>query len=422
MAGDGRLRNHGVWQRVEARMRKNASRRQFLTGAAAGLVGLASCSRRGGDAATTTPATPDPVTSKPDVRASEGPRTLLVLGGTGFIGPHIVEGAIARGWKVTLFNRGKTRPELFPDVEKLRGDRDGDLKALEGRQWDAVIDTSGYVPRIVKASAELLAENVKQYVFVSSVSAYGDFGKPNIAEDHPVATMEDPTNEEVMKNYGALKALCEQAAEKALPGRTTNVRPGYIVGPLDPTDRFTYWPVRVAKGGEMIAPGKPDDVIQFIDARDLAAWTLGAIEKRHVGIYNLVGPSAPMPMGDFLQTCIDAAKSDTKLVWVDTKFLIDKGSGPGGDLPIWVPSDDPEWVGFARISNAKAVATGLTYRSPHDTVADTLAYWSSLPDERRAKMRAGWPAEKEAEMLAAWRAKDKPAKKGKKAKPKAATG
>jgi 2'-hydroxyisoflavone reductase len=171
----------------------------------------------------------------------------------------------------------------------------------------------------------------------------------------------------------------------------------------------------------MIAPGKPEDVIQFIDARDLAAWILGAIEHRHVGVYNLVGPETPMPMGDFLQTCIDAAKSDTKLVWVDAKFLVEHGSGPGGDLPIWVPSEDPEWVGFARISNAKAVATGLTYRSPTDTVTATLEYWNALPEERRAKMRAGWPADKEAEMLAAWRAKDEPKGKGKgkKKKPKA---
>jgi len=356
----------------------------------------------------------------------EGPRTLLVLGGTGFIGPHIVEGALARGWKVTLFNRGKTRPELFPDVEKLRGDRDGDLKALEGRKWNAVIDTSGYVPRIVKASAELLAPNVEHYMFVSSVSAYADFGKPDIDETHPVATMPDPTNEEVMQNYGALKALCEQAAEAALPGRTTNVRPGYIVGPLDPTDRFTYWPVRVAKGGPMIAPGRPDDVIQFIDARDLAAWMLGAIEQRHVGIYNLVGPAKPMPMGDFLTTCLEVANSGAELVWVDTKFLVEHGSGPGPDLPIWVPGDDPEAVGFARISNAKALATGLTYRPPKDTVADTLAYWNGLPDDRKAKMRAGWPPDKEAEMLAAWQTRDAPPKgKGKKkpnAKANAKTG
>jgi 2'-hydroxyisoflavone reductase len=406
-------------------MRRSGSRRRFLTHTAGGLVwgsGLvgvaASCSpNRGTNAPSST--TPEPVTTKPDVRRSQGPRTLLILGGTGFVGPHLVEGALARGWKVTLFNRGKTRPELFPDVEKLRGDRDGDLKALEGKKWDAVIDTSGYVPRVVKASAELLADNVEQYVFVSSVSAYGDFGKPDIQEDHPVARMEDPTNEEVMKNYGALKALCEQAAEKALPGRTTNVRPGYIVGPLDPTDRFTYWPVRVAKGGEMLAPGKPDDVIQFIDARDLAEWMLGAIEEKHVGLYNLVGPAEPMPMGEFLQTCVAAAKSDAKLVWVDTKFLVDNGSGPGPDLPIWVPGDDPEGVGFARISNKKAIATGLKYRPVEQTVVDTIAYWNSLPEERRAKLRAGWPPDKEAEMLAKWKAKDGPKGKNKKKKPKA---
>ena len=183
---------------------------------------------------------------------------LLILGGTVFLGRHLVEAALARGHAVTLFNRGQHNPDLFPEVERLRGDRDGDLQALEGRRWDAVVDTCGYVPRVVRASAEMLAPNVDHYTFISSISVYADTSKPGIDEQAPVGTLDDPTTEEVTgESYGPLKALCEQAAEAAMPGRVLNIRPGLIVGPHDPTDRFTYWVRRVAEGGEVLAPGNP---------------------------------------------------------------------------------------------------------------------------------------------------------------------
>jgi 2'-hydroxyisoflavone reductase len=331
------------------------------------------------------------------------PKRILILGGTGFLGPQLVEVARARGHSVTLFNRGKTRPGLFPDVEKLQGDRDPNrdegLKALQGRQWDAVIDTSGYVPRIVKASAELLAPNVGHYVFVSSISVYEDMSKPGLDESAPVATMPDETSEAVREHYGALKALCEKAAEAAMPGRVTNIRPGLIVGPDDPTDRFTYWPVRVERGGEVLAPGDGSDPTQFIDARDLAAWMILAVERRHLGVYNATGPSQPLPMRGLLEACQKAGGNKATLTWVDTAFLEKQNVAPWGDMPVWIPSTGE---GRRGVSNAKAVALGMTFRPVEETVRDTLAWWKAQPPERQAKLRAGLSAEREREVLAAW--------------------
>jgi 2'-hydroxyisoflavone reductase len=398
-----------------------SSRRRFMIGstAAATLAWAGGCQRRGDAPA---PAAPEPGTPAPLPelgKTGSGKLKLLVLGGTGFIGPHIVDAALAKGWEVTLFNRGKTRPELFPNVEKLQGDRDGKLDALKGRKWDAVIDNSGYVPRIVRDSATLLADNVGQYVFVSSISAYAEstYGTPGITESDAVATMPDPTIERVEEFYGALKALCEQAAETALPGRVTNVRPGYIVGPGDPSDRFTYWPLRVEKGGEMVAPGTPNDPVQYIDARDLAAWMIGAVEKKHVGIYNLCGPVEPTTISALIQTCIEVTGSDAKPLWIDAQFLGDHGAQLGADLPIWVP-DDEKMRGFARVSNKKAVDTGLVTRPTAEIVADTLKWFHSLPEPRQKTLRAGWLPQREAEMLAAFhkgggKGKKKPARKTK---------
>ena len=333
---------------------------------------------------------------------------MLVLGGTGFLGPHVVDAALAKSWEVTLFNRGKTRPELFPGVEKLQGDRDGNLEALRGRTWDAVVDTSGYVPRIVGDSAKLLADQVEHYMFVSSISAYADFSKVNLLETAAVATMPDPKVEVVKEFYGALKALCEQTAEATMPGRVTNVRPGYIVGPGDPTDRFTYWPVRIKAGGDVVAPGLPTDPLQFIDVRDLAAWMIGALEHRHMGVFNLCGPREPTPIGEFLETCIEATGSDAKLTWIDTPFLDSQKVGLGADLPIWVPGTG-ETAGFGQVSNAKALATGLQCRDARSILVDTLAYFEGLPEARRKTLRAGWSRAREAEVLAAFRARnDKP--------------
>ncbi|KYF49904.1 hypothetical protein BE04_16435, partial [Sorangium cellulosum] len=349
---------------------------------------------------------------------SSGKKTLLILGGTGFLGPAVVEAAKARGYTVTLFNRGKTRPHLFPDIEKLHGDRDpnkGDgLKALAGRAWDAVIDNSGYVPRIVKASAELLAPNVQQYVFISSLSAYASHTTPGADETAPVATMADPTVETMGKdfeNYGPLKALCEQAAEAAMPGRVTRVRPGFIVGPEDPTDRFTYWPARVERGGEVLAPGTPLDPIQIIDVRDLAAWLVAVVEARTTGIFNATGPGEPLTMGGLLDTCKAALGSgaNARFTWVSAKFL-EKPGGEPVDLPIWAPAEG-ETQAFHLRSTERARKAGLTFRAVQETVKDTLSWWKTLPPERQAKPRAGLSPEREAELLRAWRAQPKSAGK-----------
>ncbi|HKA87702.1 MAG TPA: SDR family oxidoreductase [Haliangiales bacterium] len=339
----------------------------------------------------------------PAVRAPERrPMTIVILGGTGFLGPHIVDAAHAHGHTVTLFNRGKTHPGLFPDVEKLHGDRDGDLKALEGRKWDVCIDTSGYVPRIVTASASLLAPNVKRYLFISTVSVYSDFSKPAMDESGPLETVPDPKSEDVPKYYGALKVLCEKAAEAAMPGRVLTVRPGLIVGPGDPTDRFTYWPVRVARGGEVLAPGDGTDPVQFIDARDLAAWCVLALEHDVLGTYNALGPERLLPMKEMLEACRTASGSDAKLVWVDVKFLAEQKVSPWSDMPAWVPATDADSKGFGSISAAKAIARGMRFRPVVDICRDTLAWWKTLPEERRAKLKAGITPDREKDVLLAW--------------------
>jgi 2'-hydroxyisoflavone reductase len=325
--------------------------------------------------------------------------------------------ALARGYTITLFNRGKTRPDLFPELEKLRGDRDpkkGEgLRALEGRSWDAVLDTSGYVPRIVRASAELLAPNVKRYIFISSVSAYAEHTTPGADETAPVAKLADPTVETMGKefeNYGGLKALCEQAAEAAMPGKVANVRPGYIVGPGDPTDRFTYWPVRAARGGDMLAPGAPEDPIQIIDVRDLGAWLVTLLDRGTSGLFNAVGPAEPLTMGGVLDACKAAAEKAPELTWVSAKFLKE---APGGAVepPIWAPPEG-ESLGFHKRSFARAQQAGLTYRPVPETVKDTLAWFRTLPAERQAKLKAGLDPQREADVLKAWRAQQKKAKLG----------
>jgi 2'-hydroxyisoflavone reductase len=329
---------------------------------------------------------------------------ILILGGTGFLGPQLVEIARARGHRITLFNRGKSNPHLFPEIEKLRGDRDGDLEALRGREWDAVIDTSGYVPRIVRASAELLAPAVEHYVFISSISVYANFARKDIDEQHPVGTLDDKDrdSEDVRAHYGQLKALCEQAAEASMPGRVANIRPGLIVGPGDGTDRFTYWPVRVARGGEVLAPGSGDDGTQFIDVRDLAAWTIEVVEMRHRGVYNAVGPDLPISMKAFLSECKRVTGSDATFTWVPADFLEAQKVAPWMQMPMWIPAKGED-IGFASVSNRKAVERGLKFRPVEDTVRATLEWFRSLPEERQTRMRAGLPAEREAEVLSAWR-------------------
>ncbi|MCP3903786.1 MAG: NAD-dependent epimerase/dehydratase family protein [Planctomycetes bacterium] len=377
------------------------SRRSFLqatAAATAATAGLASMSM----------AAPRPQATRRDEAREK--LDLLILGGTGFLGPHVVEAALARGHRMTLFNRGRTNTHLFPEQEKLRGDRDprkGDgLTALEGRDWDAVVDTSGYFPRMVSASAGMLAKRVRQYVFVSSISAYADTSKPGIDETAPAATMDDETLEEFgdqFQHYGALKVLCEQAAERAMPGRTTNVRPGLIVGPRDNVPRFTYWPVRIEKGGEVLAPGDPGDPVQYIDVRDLADFIVSTIEDRTVGVFNATGPTTPTNIAEMLYGCKAVAGPTATFTWCDADFLTEQGVQGWSHVPVWVPPRG-ESGGMHRISVAKAVAAGLTSRSLADTVRATLDWYHAWPADTPFRWRGGVSAEREAEVLAAWHA------------------
>ena len=363
------------------------NRREFLGMSAGAMLGLGAMGER-------------------DARGAGEAKTILMLGGTGFLGPQTVEAAVRRGHKVTLFNRGKTRPGLFPDLEKLHGDREkDDLKSLEGRRWDAVVDTSANVPRWVKKAAAVLGPNVGHYIYISSVSAYADLSKPGTDESAPVATIDDPATEKIDgRTYGALKALSEKAAETSMPGKVAVVRPGLIVGPEDPSDRFTYWPVRVAAGGEVLAPGSPDDAIQLIDVRDLGEFLVRMIEEHTTGVFNALGPDGTLTMGRMLDACKDVAKSDATFTWADASFLEKQGVHAWSDMPAWVPSAG-ETAGFARVSNARAVKAGLTFRPIADTALATLEWFRTLPADRKSKLRAGLSREREAKVLAALKAR-----------------
>lgn len=326
---------------------------------------------------------------------------LLILGGTVFLGRHLVEAALSRGHEVTLFNRGQRNPDLFPQLEKLRGNRDGDLSALEGRRWDAVIDPSGYVPRVVSASARLLSEAVDHYTFISSISVYADPSIPRLDESGALATMEDETNEEIMKHYGALKALCERAAEAAMPGRVLNVRPGLIVGPHDPSDRFTYWPTRIAQGGEVLAPGAKEKPVQVIDGRDLADWIIKMVEARKTGIYNATGPDQPYTMEQVLEECRQVTEADAQLTWVPDEVVVEQQVQPWMGLPLWIPGNSS--AGLMNVDVSRAMADGLAIRPLAQTIADTLEWDRTRPAD--LQRRAGISREKEAEVLAAWHAR-----------------
>ncbi len=328
---------------------------------------------------------------------------LLILGGTVFLGRHIVDCALARGHEVTLFNRGKQNADLFPQVEKLRGDRDGQLDALQGRRWDTVIDPSGYVPRIVRQSAELLADAVERYVFISTISVYADYKVTGIDETYPVAKVADETSEDIGKAYGALKALCEQAVERAVPGRTLTIRPGLIVGPNDPTDRFTYWPVRVARGGEVLAPVGPEFPVQVIDVRDLAEWTVNMTEQKQTGTYNATGPDYPLTIGALLDASRAECGSDARFTYVPESFLLEQQVTPWTGLPLWLPG--PEYAGIAQVNVGKAIRAGLKFRPLREIVRDTLAWERTRPGEADLPRRAGLKPEREAELLKAWHAK-----------------
>jgi 2'-hydroxyisoflavone reductase len=317
---------------------------------------------------------------------------LLVLGGTQFLGRHLVEAALERGHEVTLFNRGQTRPELFPGVERLVGDRDGDLAALEAGEWDAVVDTSGYVPRVVRQSAELLASRVRRYLFVSSISVYADVSRPGVDEDAPVARLEEDTEEYRGPAYGALKALCEEVVTEVYGDRATIVRPGLIVGPWDPTGRFTYWPARIAAGGDVLAPEPRDAAVQVIDARDLADFCLHLLEGDVAGTFNATGPEEPLTIEQVLTAC----EGDANLVWVPADWLVERGVGEWMELPLWLSS--PEYGGMMGIDVSRGVQAGLTFRPLERTIADTLAWARS--GEAPIDPPAGMAREREQELLA----------------------
>lgn len=333
---------------------------------------------------------------------------ILILGGTGFIGPHEVEYALSRGHTVTLFNRGQTNPGLFPKVEKLIGDRnapDG-YAALKGRQWDVVIDNPTQIPRWVREAGAVLAPNVKKYVFVSTLSTYKSRGPIGITETdthllhEPAAADAEPPK----AAYGPLKVKCEQEA-KAVFGedKTLIVRPGLIVGPGDLTDRFSYWPIRVEQGGEMLAPGTPDDPVAFIDQRDLTEFIVRLCEADATGTYNTVGPRAGLTVSEMLYGCKAVTTSNTRFTWVDADFLLERKLRPYADLPVWMPPRGDS-AGWARMNISKALAAGLTFRPLADTARDTLTYFHAQPPERQAALKAGLAPEKEVQVLKEWHA------------------
>ncbi|MHC4824083.1 MAG: NAD-dependent epimerase/dehydratase family protein [Planctomycetota bacterium] len=368
----------------------SVSRRHFLQASALGGASLLGNGLLHGS-------TPAPG-QEPATASSGNGRKLLILGGTRFLGPHLVDAATASGWEVTLVNRGRSNPEAFPGLEKLVGDRDNDLKALEGRKWDAVIDTSGYIPRHVKMTAELLAENVGQYVFISTISVYDDPGGQYLDEQSPVGKLEDETMEQVTgESYGPLKALCEQAAEAAMPGRVSNIRPGLIVGPLDNSGRFTYWPWRVAQGGEVLAPGAPDAGVEFIDARDLAQFSMHCIEQGVTGVYNANGPGPRLSMQELLHGCKVVLGADASFTWIPDQELMDLEVGPWIEMPLWIPASIPN----SRNNSDKAIAAGMRYRPSGDTIRDTYA-WAKDVLEHPRTLGNSLKAEKEAEVLKKW--------------------
>lgn len=300
---------------------------------------------------------------------------ILVLGGTIFLGRYIVKEALERGHEVTLFNRGKHNPHLFPEIEKIKGNREHDLDHLKDKTWDVVIDTCGYVPRIVRESVKYLHNYVRNYVFISSISVYKDQKEIGIAEDYPVRKLENEKTEEVNgSTYGPLKALCEKEVVNGFNSNSLIIRPGLIVGPHDPTNRFTYWPVRIDKGDRMIAPGNPENPVQIIDVRDLASWILMLVENKISGTYNAVGPNYSLTWKKFLQLGKDALNQDAEFCWINDKFLLENELEPWTELPLWIPYSD-EMKGFNAVNISKAIDAGLKFRPLIQTLKDTFEWF-----------------------------------------------
>lgn len=342
-----------------------------------------------------------------ELRRTPPPRQLkiLVLGGTGFIGPHTVRYALERGHELTLFNRGRSNTELFPEVEKLVGDRNGDLESLRGRTWDVCFDNNASNIDWVTYSTEFLKDSVGRYQYVSSRSAYSDLSSIPMTAAAPTFTYETAGVEPGAESlpYGLQKALCERQVQKVFPDTSAIFRPGLIIGPGDETDRFTYWPVRIHRGGEILSPGNPTDPVQIIDVRDLTEWMVRMAEDGHNGVFNGVGPATPRPMEQLLYGIRAVTTAEATFTWVREEFLAEQGIRPYSHMPVWMPPG-PGREGFARFDLTPEVERGLTFRPLAVTAKDTLDYHFSRSVERQEALRAGIPSEREAEVLAAWHA------------------
>lgn len=392
------------------------TRREFL-GQAAGAVALA------GFAPTALAKAGSMMSGK-----AAKPLNLLMLGGTGFLGPHIVWRAIERGHTVTLFNRGKTGPDLFPDLDLIEGDRYTDLSNLkaavaDGRTWHGAIDTFAYVPGVVTSMAEALGKSVEHYSLVSTISVYSDYSTPSADESAPLAEISDevasgiPTHREVGEHYGAMKARCERAADETMPGRVANVRPGLIVGPRDTTGRFSYWPIRGTEGGTMIAPGDPKDPIQVIDARDLANFVVLCFEQKLTGAYNAISPAGMFTIEDVVKNAIEVGDAGTEAEWIDADFLAAHGVNGWQHMPAWISPSTPGYAGFGLASCERATKAGMEIRPLAETMKATLEYVNTrapeLAAERgeefvnqwRRQVRGGLPPELETQVLAAWKSR-----------------
>lgn len=392
-------------------MRMSLDRRDFIRGV--GLAGTAlalGCdSSRSGAGGSEGASSGSDVSPEMTGALRPAPKRILILGGTGFIGPHMVRYAAERGHEVSIFTRGRTQAEL-PDVEHLIGDRADNLTALEGRSWDLILDNNARDYRWVQLSTDLLRDAAEQYLFVSSISAYAGeatgfegrgrvFMEPVMDESSALFSQPDDFENGDEAPYGLSKTLGEQTAEAAFPGRTTIVRPGLIVGPGDPTDRFTYWPVRIDRGGEVLAPGTGEDSTQIIDVRDLSEWIVRLAEAGIFGAFNATGPEARLSMAEMLYGIRAITSTPVRFTWVPLPFLSQQEVRPWSDMPAWIPGDP-----LSLVSVAKAVETGLTFRSLATTAMDTLAYHESRSEEERTNLQAGIDPEREREVLARWHA------------------
>lgn len=341
---------------------------------------------------------------------------VLILEGTRFLGKALVEEGLKRGHEITLFNRGNNK-EDFSEVEQLIGDRDSDVSQLKNKKWDVVMDTCGFAPHQINKIATVLGDRIEHYTYISSISVYKDWIPLNIAEDYQLQSMPPDRLKDVeegkisyYEHYGALKVLCEAEAEKYWPVRVLNIRAGHLVGPFDYTDRLPYWVQRVAEGGKIVVPGRPDRSIQVIDVKDLATWVFDKAEKRKAGTYNVTGPDYELTMEELLNTCKAVTNSDAEFVWIDEQFVVDHQITPWTDMPFWIPEQFPlegenePWKGSFRISIKKAIDAGLSFRLLEDTIHDVYQWEKTRQDSER---KAGISREKEQELLDAWLRKEK---------------